>query len=230
MLALATMTQPRSKLKARDIPAWSTALRVRRTQLGLSQEGVADASEDGISQKAVSDLETGRVHLTDMALGRVVALARALNWSLVELQRSTGVDLGIMDATLIAEGSADVYPLAAALTPQNPGVAVAHDAIAPGIRKPLLLQADTDEMQGTSPASIRPGSVLHIDQADTTPEEGRVYVITDQEGAHVRLYTTTRLGPVFRAENRQHEDIPAAEARIVGRVVSVATDYDPNLN
>ncbi|MBZ9752765.1 S24 family peptidase [Deinococcus sp. HMF7604] len=135
-----------------------------------------------------------------------------------------------MDATLIGEGTADVYPLTAALTPDNPGAALDHDVVAPGIKKPLLLQADTDEMHGTSPASIRPGSVLHVDRSETSPQEGLVYVITDHEGAHVRLYTPTRLGPVFRAENRQYEDVPAAEAQIIGRVVSVASDYNPNLN
>ncbi|WP_189058660.1 helix-turn-helix domain-containing protein [Deinococcus daejeonensis] len=224
------MTQPRTRLKAREIPAWATALRVRRTQLGLSQEGVAAASDDGISQKAVSDLETGRVHLTDMALGRVVALAKALNWSLAEMQRATGVDLGITPVTLVGEGSADVYPLTAALTLDNPGPAIDHELVTPGLKRPLLLRMDSEEMLGVTSASIRPGSTLHIDQADTTPEEGRVYVLTDQDGAHVRLYTTTRLGPVFRAENRTFEDIPATEATIIGRVVSVATDYDPNLN
>lgn len=134
------------------------------------------------------------------------------------------------EVTLVAEGSADVYALTAALTPDQPGPALDHEAIAPGIRKPLLLRADTDEMIGTSPASIRPGSTLHIDQAETTPEEGRVYVLADQDGVHLRIYTMTRLGAVFRAENRTFEDIPAAEARVVGRVVSVASDYDPNLN
>lgn len=220
----------RGRSSTRIIPPWATALKVRRVQLGLSQEGIADATQGVVSQSTMSALEVGKQELTDLAYIRVVALAKALNWSLAEMQRATGVDLGITPVTLVGEGSADVYPLTAALNLDTPGPAVDHELITPGIKRPLLLRMDSEEMLGVTSASIRPGSTLHIDQADTTPEEGRVYVLTDQDGAHVRLYTTTRLGPVFRAENRTFEDIPATEATIIGRVVSVATDYDPNLN
>lgn len=213
------------------VPEWALALRMRRVQLGnLTQEDIQARAEDVISQGTVSDLERGKITLDSLNVRRASALARALNWSLSDMQRATGIDLGIVDVELVAEGSADVYPLSAALNPAQPGPAVDHEAVAVGLRRPLLLRADTEEMIGTSPASIRPGSTLHLDQADTSPDEGRVYVITDHGGVHVRIYTTTRLGAVFRAENRTFEDIPAAEAQIVGRVVSVASDYDPNLN
>ncbi|MFD1732651.1 hypothetical protein ACFSC4_30535 [Deinococcus malanensis] len=224
------MATPKAKPAKTAPPSWALKLKMRRLELGKGQEDIVAQTGDLMTQAWVSDLERGKVELPNAGFAKVVALARALNWSLVEMQRATGVDLGVMDATLVAEGSADVYPLSAALNPDEPGPAVDHDAIAPGIKKPLLLRADTDEMQGTSAASIRPGSILHIDRMETTPVEGRVYVLTDRDGPHVRLYATTRLGPVFRAENRQYEDVPAAEAHIVGRVVSVATDYDPNLN
>lgn len=213
------------------VPAWALALRMRRVELGnLTQEDIQARSEDQISQGTVSDLERGKIALDSLNVRRASALARALNWTLAEMQRATGVDLGIMDATLIAEGTADVYPLRAALTPDQPGAPVDHEAVAPGLKRPLLLRADTDEMQGLSPASIRPGSTLHLDLDRTTPEEGRVYVLTDDGGVHLRLYTVTRLGPVFRADNRTHEDIPAQDAHIVGMVVEVATDYHPELN
>ncbi|MFC6667167.1 hypothetical protein ACFP9V_19250 [Deinococcus radiopugnans] len=168
--------------------------------------------------------------MNNAGFGKVVALARALSWSLGEMQRATGVDLGIAEVTLVGEGSADVYPLSAALSPDNPGAAIDHVAVTPGVSRPLLLRADTDEMQGTSRASVRPGSYLHLDLDLTTPAEGLVYVITDHEGVHLRLYTTTRLGAVFRAENREHEDIPASEAQVIGQVMAVTTDYSPDLN
>lgn len=206
------------------------ALKLRRVALGLSQDDVAAKSGDAFSQRLVSDLEVGKTFIGDISITRASALARALGWSLPEMQRATGVDLGVMDAELVGVGSADVYPLSAALTPDRPGLPVDHDAIIPGIEKPLLLRADSDEMYGTTPASIRPGSILHVDLAKTTPEEGRVYVISDHEGVHLRLYSVTRLGPVFRADNREHEDIPAQEATVIGLVAGVATDYDPALN
>lgn len=226
MVTMTYMPIPRPPRKMK--PAWALAIEMRRTQLQLSQELVAERAE--MSQSYYSDVERGDKPLLTLTVGKLLGLARALNWSLGEMQRATGVDLGMTEVELVGEGSADVYPLTAALTPDTPGQPVGHEVVAPGIRQPLLLRADTEEMNGTSRASIRPGSVLHIEQADTIPEEGFVYVITDHEGPHVRLYTTTRLGAVFRAENRSFEDIPATEARVIGRVVSVATDYDPNLN
>lgn len=220
----------RGRSSTRIVPPWATALKVRRVQLGLSQEGIADATNGVVSQSTMSALEVGRQELTDLAYLRVVALARALNWSLAEMQRATGVDLGIADATLIGEGTADVYPLQAALTPDQPGPAIDHEAVVPGVQRPLLLRADTDEMNGTSAASIRPGSTLHVDRSKTTPEEHRVYVLTDDGGVRVRLYVQTRLGPVFRAESRTHEDIPATDAQVIGQVVGVTSDYQPELN
>lgn len=220
----------RGRSSTRIVPTWATALKVRRVQLGISQEGVADLTNGVVSQSTMSALEVGRQELTDLAYMRVVALARALSWSLGEMQRATGVDLGIAEVTLVGEGSADVYPLSAALSPDNPGPAIDHVAVTPGVSRPLLLRADTDEMQGTSRASVRPGSYLHLDLDLTTPAEGLVYVVTDHEGVHLRLYTTTRLGAVFRAENREHEDIPASEAQVIGQVMAVTTDYSPDLN
>lgn len=227
MVMAIPMTRPPTPLRKRK-PEWALAIELRRTQLQLSQEVVAERAE--MSQSYYSDIERGSKELMGLTLGKLLGLARALDWTLLDMQRATGVDFGLAELELVGEGSADVYPLDAALDPSRPGAPVDHDAVAPGIVRPLLLRADTEEMQGTTRASIRPGSILHVDLDDTELDEGRVYVITDEDGPHVRLYTVTRLGAVFRAENRIFEDIPADEARVVGRVVSVASDYDPNLN
>lgn len=227
MVMAIAMTRPPTPPRKRK-PDWALAIELRRTELQLSQEVVAERAD--MSQSYYSDIERGSKQLLGLTLGKLLGLARALDWTLLDLQRATGVDLGLNELELVGEGSADVYPLAAALNPKRPGRPVDHDAVAPGISQPFLVRADTEEMQGTSRASIRPGSILHLDLGDTSLDEGRVYVVTDDDGAHVRLYTVTRLGAVFRAENRTFEDIPAADARVVGRVVSVASDYDPNLN
>ncbi|WP_027459292.1 helix-turn-helix domain-containing protein [Deinococcus murrayi] len=208
-------------------PEWAVAIELRRTKLQLSQEIVAEKAD--MSQSYYSDIERGAKTLHSLTVGKLLGLARALHWTVAEMQRATGVDLGIAEASTVGEGSADVYPLSAALNPEHPGAAIDHEAVVAGIQQPLLLRMDTDEMYGTTPASIRPGDYLHVDRAHTSPEEGRVYVITDADGPHVRLYTTTRLGPVFRAENRQYEDIPAQEAQVVGLVAGVTSDYNPQL-
>lgn len=230
MYTVTSMATPKAKSSRSTPPPWALRVKMRRLELGKGQEDIVAEAGDLMTQGWVSDLERGKVELPNAGFAKVVALARALDWSLAEMQRATGVDLGVMDAELVGMGSADVYPLASALTPDRPGLPVDHDAIIPGIEKPLLLRADSDEMYGTTPASIRPGSILHVDLAKTTPEEGRVYVISDHEGVHLRLYSVTRLGPVFRADNREYEDIPAQEATVIGLVAGVATDYDPALN
>ena len=225
-----TMPTPKTKSTRAAPPAWALKLKMRRLELGKGQEQIVAESGDVVTQGWMSDVERGKVDLRNAGFTKVVALARALNWTLAEMQRATGIDLGVMDAHLEGEGSADVYPLAAALTPARPGASVDHEAVTPGIERPLLLRADTDEMQGRSAASILPGSTLHIDLNKITPREGRVYVITDREGVHVRIFTQTRVGAVFRADNRDHEDIPVSDAQVVGEVCGVTSDYQPELN
>ncbi|MFC6617960.1 LexA family transcriptional regulator [Deinococcus radiophilus] len=227
---LGTYSMARGRTTTKVVPEWAIALKLRRVQLGISQEGIADLTGGVVSQSTMSSLEVGRQHLTDLAYMRVVALARALNWTLSDMQRVTGVDLGMTEATLVGEGSVDVYPLAAALDFDTPGMPVDHVAVAPGIQQPAVLRMDSEEMNGTGSASIRPGDHLHIDLSLTSPEEGKVYVVLDQDGVHVRQYTESRLGAIFRAENHDFEPIPAADAQVVGQVVAVAHPVTPLLN
>lgn len=66
---------------------------LRRTVLCLSQEAVA--AEAGISQAAYSDVERGVKPIADLPYRKVLNLARALRWSLTELQSATKVYLGM---------------------------------------------------------------------------------------------------------------------------------------
>src|SRR3712207_4910190 len=99
-----TMTKPRGRSTSRTIPDWAMAIKLRRIRLGLSQEDVAAHSGDAFTQRTVSALEVGQQQLTDMSYTRVIALARALNWTLAEMQRETGVDLGIAELTSAGTG------------------------------------------------------------------------------------------------------------------------------
>ena len=72
-------------------------------QLGLSQEDIALETDEHVSQRTVSALETGSTLLSSMAISRVIALARALNWSVAELQKATGVDLGSLSSNHVQE-------------------------------------------------------------------------------------------------------------------------------
>ena len=78
-------------------PLWAQAIRARREELGkskgdkITQEEVAARTGDLVSQRTVSHLEKGTIDLSSLAYGRVVALAKALDWTLPEMQRATGL-------------------------------------------------------------------------------------------------------------------------------------------
>jgi transcriptional regulator with XRE-family HTH domain len=71
------------------------ALTARRRALDLNQEELA--FNIAASQTTVSDLERGRRSLLALGLKTITALARALKWSLPELEKATGVDFGLKD-------------------------------------------------------------------------------------------------------------------------------------
>ncbi len=74
-------------------PEWARAFKARREEIGLSQEELALRAD--VSQSLVSQIERGVQKLTGIATDRLIRLAAILNWTLPELQRGTGVDLGI---------------------------------------------------------------------------------------------------------------------------------------
>ena len=80
-------------------PPWAQAIRARRESLGTSkadrvtQEDVAARTGDLLSQRTVSHIEKGSIELNSLAYGRVVALAKALNWTLPEFQAATGLEV-----------------------------------------------------------------------------------------------------------------------------------------
>lgn len=96
-------------------PSWAQAIRARRESLGMSkgdrvtQEDVAARTGDLLSQRTVSHLEQGSIELESLAYGRVVALAKALNWTLPELQAATGLEV-----------AGQVQPLARPAEPEMP--------------------------------------------------------------------------------------------------------------
>lgn len=75
------------------IPPWALAIELRRQKLKQSQETIAANAE--MSQAYYSKIARGAQELTNVTQGRLVLLAKALDWTLLELQENTGVDLGI---------------------------------------------------------------------------------------------------------------------------------------
>jgi transcriptional regulator with XRE-family HTH domain len=79
----------------KTLPTWAVALRQRRKELKLTQEQIAALAGDLLAQRTISNLENGRnKDFGELGITKMNALARALNWTLDELQRETGASFG----------------------------------------------------------------------------------------------------------------------------------------
>lgn len=214
---------------------------VRRTQLGLSQEAVSGRTGDLVAQRTVSHLENGKIYPTELTMARVTALARALDWTLFEMQEALGIDLGLTRnpaSTLrpVAFGGVPTYPLAATLSdalPPHP-VSVMLSPRSDGQAHPPRLRAyvmPTDEMQVPGQRSIHPGDYVVTDLDDHALVHNALYVVTRNGTPYVRRYKDTEMGSGFYADNVSYDPIPAHGTHVIGRVYRLSSaDRAPTLN
>ncbi|GGM54104.1 hypothetical protein GCM10008956_32470 [Deinococcus arenae] len=198
------------------------ALKLRRVGLGMAQDDVAAASGDAFSQRLVSDLEVGKVYLGDISITRASALARALQWTLSEMQAATGIDLGIAEAVALP-GTGDPTPIYSLRQLGNPdaqpdGVNITPN---PGPHPKTWMQTfmDGDDMD----PRIRDGESIYFDTDKTTPDRG-VYVIRHRDRAYVRRYSQLPTGPAWTADNPAfaHQFIPdGPDVTVLGKVYRV---------
>lgn len=198
------------------------ALKLRRVGLGMAQDDVAAASGDAFSQRLVSDLEVGKVYLGDISITRASALARALQWTLSEMQAATGIDLGIAEVVALS-GASDPTPIYSLRQLGNPdaqpdGVNITPN---PGPHPKTWMQTfmDGDDMD----PRIRDGESIYFDTDKTTPDRG-VYVIRYRDRAYVRRYSQLPTGPAWTADNPAfaHQFIPdGPDVTVLGKVYRV---------
>ncbi|GGB71639.1 LexA family transcriptional regulator [Deinococcus soli (ex Cha et al. 2016)] len=198
------------------------ALKLRRVGLGMAQDDVAAASGDAFSQRLVSDLEVGKVYLGDISITRASALARALQWTLSEMQAATGIDLGIAESVAIP-GVSDPTPIYSLRQLGNPnaqpdGVNITPNP-GPHPRDWMQTFMDGDDMD----PRIRDGESIYFDTDKTTPDRG-VYVIRYRDRAYVRRYSQLPTGPAWTADNPAfaHQFIPdGPDVTVLGKVYRV---------
>lgn len=211
-----TTRQPKTTKRK---PAWALAIEVRRTQLQLSQEVLAEKAD--MSQSYYSDIERGDKALHALTVGKLLSLARALRWSLAELQAATGVDLGVPNAELLAgDEPTPVYSLEAlaAPNPEPDGMNLSPNKGQHPINWKLTFM-DGDEM---SP-HIRDGESLYFN-TDLSTLEKAIYVIVHNGKTYVRLYSQLPSGPAWTAINPAyaHDFIPASDTvKVLGRVYRI---------
>jgi repressor LexA len=226
-------------------PIRFNALRQRREELSrqegqrLTQEDIAARTGDAISQRTISHLEAGSIDLGSIAATRLSALARALKWSLEDLQGATGVDLGFDRAAASTPPYIPanvreipevilmpVYSLASAGMPMQDAEPLDYDPIAmprdqwhPAL---MLFLAEGDSMSDGQEDSIRSGDILHVDMRDTDPNEGRVMVV-QIPGQGVTVKRVRMLGGAYwlfsdNPDQRKYPPFQADEAKILGGV------------
>lgn len=88
------MARPRSTTLVYEPTPVSLALKLRRVELGKSQADVAFDS-DILTQTTVSELERGKYGPEDLTAARLAGLARGLGWTVLELEKATGLDLNL---------------------------------------------------------------------------------------------------------------------------------------
>lgn len=206
---------------------------MRRLAQGIGQEEAVERGGDQFTQGWLSDLERGKIDLRQAGFVKVVALARALNWTLGELQQAVGIDLGVTESRLefISDRTAPVYQLAVALQEDPapmPGAELLRGTHPANFR---IYRVDVRDMDASTPTAVRPGEHVYVDLDDTTPKEGLVYVIEHDGRPTVRRFAQTPLGPAWVADNRDFDPIPPSSARVLGRVYRVTSDRtDPKSN
>lgn len=227
------MPMPRGRPSRVAAPAWALSIKMRRLAKGIGQEAAVERGGDVFTQGWLSDLERGKIDLRQAGFVKVVALARALDWTLGELQEATGIDLGVETARLefVSDRIALVYPLATAS--QNDAEALPGAELLRGVHPERfrIFRVDVPDMDASTLTAVRPGEHVYVDLDDTTPQEGHVYVITHDGRPRVRRYAETPFGFAWVADNRDFDPIPPTRADVIGRVYRVTSDrVDPKSN
>jgi transcriptional regulator with XRE-family HTH domain len=200
----------------------------RRDGLGKTQEQMAN--DAGMSQAYYSKIERGGQSLKNLTQGRLEALAKALQWSLVELQEAVGVDLGLVaqpnqpsDQQAVA-----VRPIALGDRPLPSGAAFVTLRLNPDEQRPglLLLRLQDPEMQGQR---LFAGATLFVDCDDTVLQNKHCYLIEIKNDFKVRrVYHIADIW-VFQADQPARglqKPILSTEVRIVGRVYRQKIDQE----
>jgi repressor LexA len=176
-------------------------------------------------------------------------LAKALRWTIQELEQATGVDLGysswdaleenmlrqaridgslppnLSNVTHVTLTTVPVYALTLALVENYTKLTpVSYIEVLPEVaRQPhrVTFLMDGDSMAPTMNA----GDAIHIDTSEMRLEDGRVYVVGHEDAAQVKRARVYGGGALWLISDNTHSDEPplAAEAvSVVGRVFAVS--------
>lgn len=186
------------------VPSWALELKARRTRLGLTQEELLGRIGDVMSQAYLSDIERGKVELQNISINKITALARALEWTLYDLQETTGVDIGIgkpeSNVTIIPDDQVVImcpaYPLSDAGRPDL----LERTAALVNVPKKEYFKGLQIFLELTPPAS---STTLHyIDTRDKSLVAGQHYLLISQNTPSIAEFRPFGSQGVFVLQNQ----------------------------
>lgn len=187
----------------------------------MTQEDIAAATDDMISQGTVSDLERGRVHPFNLEARRLLALASALKWNLEEMEKATKLDfLGTVkkdkledSASLVGWHAVRIIGVAEAGIPET--YPVPNHLKRFGTR---VFQVHGNSMDaGNKP--IRDQDYVLIDISQTDLQNGKIFVIEITGNGFCVKRAKSRKGDWWLdSDNPEYASYAPEEAIIVGRV------------
>jgi repressor LexA len=198
-----------------------SVIAARRRQLSMTQPQLAEAA--GVSQPTISEIENGVSELTAIGLGRVVSLARSLQWSLLEIEQATGIDLGLKNSlkdrpsrTVLA------YRIGAnprITDPESQDDPIAHELVEEFSRP----GSQVFIVEGDSMApGIYDSNAIYADTHDKTVIDGKVYVVRAKGNGRL-LKRARKVGTrfIFISDNPMYAALERGEVEIIGRVYYV---------
>ena len=199
-------------------------IRVRRKQVGLSQDDLA--AKLGLSQSAIVKVEKGATDISKWPWQRLEALRRALQWTPEEFAEATGIQLpnfqsapNVQNPPTLPSGYTMIPVVGAANggRPVEYTVPIREDIMRPAA---VAFEVQGDSMDDGSAEAIRNGDLVLVDTSLTDLVPGKVYLV-ELPGQGLMVKRLRRVGDAlwFMSDNPVNGSFPAEDAvRVVGQV------------
>jgi SOS-response transcriptional repressor LexA len=225
-------------------PAWAERLAYRRLIVLNRKPQEEIALDSGIlTQRTVSEIETGKYAPNQLTSERLAGLARGYGYrDIFEMQDDLGLDFKLgQPPPLIFEPTAHNYPEFVVL-PIEPLEAAAglptHPSEHGNSEKYIMPKADYnnnlriftargDSMAREGGLGIHSGDSLVVDTAELNPRDNKVYVVQDESGAVVVKRVRNYTGDWWlTSDNPKYPPFKLHDARVLGRVVKAEGERD----
>lgn len=191
-------------------------LRNRREALKLSTRAVARLA--GVSQAAIGQYERGDANLANARASTLKGLSFALEWSLEDLQKITGIDFGLQETDFHPDRALPIGYFMMPLIGQAQGGSTETYPVPNGIKRRPGTRAFIVSGDSMAP-TIQDGDALLVDTNMTNIQKGKVYVLeVIGNGFCVKRVREIDGAWILDSDNPAHGLYRPEEVNIVGQV------------